>query len=125
MDNSVDDSIEYIIIEDSLVQSPINAAQQVAFNQADQALQELMDPNPINNLRMMHRLPIRNEDGYTLNYSYYGENNNDEMDVSSVESTTGLPAFSNLDETAELDLLDISYDSQNDTVEWESFNEDQ
>jgi len=105
MDNSVDDSIEYIIIEDSLVQSPINAAQQVAFNQADQALQELMDPNPINNLRMMHRLPIRNEDGYTLNYSYYGENN--------------------LDETAELDLLDISYDSQNDTVEWESFNEDQ
>ncbi len=53
-----------------------------------------MDLNPINSSRMLHRLPIRNEDGYTLNYSHYGEENDEElMDSSSVESTTDLPAF--------------------------------
>jgi hypothetical protein len=115
MENSIeyivlDDSIEYIIIEDSPVQSPINAAHQVAISQADLALQELMDQNPIKNLRMLHRLPIRNEDGYTLNYSYYCRRYNEKMDSSSVETTSDLPAFHCLDETFELQPLDISYE---------------
>ncbi len=130
MDSSIeyitlDESVEYIMIEDSFDNLHNQSAVSRLNNHASQKLTELMELNPINNMRMLCHLPIRNEDGYTLNYSHYGQQEAESMDSSSIESTTGLPAFqSTLNETPELHVLELDYDSNNETVEWESSDED-